>query len=408
MSVSFAVLKDINSRRIFAGQAISQVCDKILIMALAWFLTAQGSPKLVPWFLAVGALPHLLLARFAGPAVAKWGTLRTVIHTDVLRGKIFLLAAVLWFYRPSGVITPDREIPFLFGLTFLANCASALFNPAVLSTPMLLSADRPETLGPLSALIDACFSLSNVLGPALAAILYPWLGLTGLFFVNALSYFVAAALEAKIRVPEPVKAADTSSDAGEPVMDAIRLRPDRLLRTLLGIFFLMNLALTPLLAFLPLFSRYLFHGEIGSLAALESSLGIGTVLGSLALTVYHPKLKTGARAILGVLTVAASDLAFAVSSNIALACGALLVLGCALSVVNISMMTFFQMRPRPEDVPRVMSWVNLISVGAIPFSMLLVGSVLGHMDLRPLAIALSILLFMLAILTSAQKEFRQA
>jgi hypothetical protein len=247
-----------------------------------------------------------------------------------------------------------------------------------------------------------------VLGPVCSALLYPWIGLRGLLLFNGLSYFLAAVVEANI----PLKKSATQS---EPSLspDLARstlnvLRSDRLVGFVLISFCLMNLVLSPMIAFLPLFSREIFQGRIGTFASLEAALGIGTVAGGIALSMMQFQAKTGSRAITGILVIATMYFLFGLNREPLIACLVLCVLGVALTVVNVTMMTFFQTRPAPADVPVVMSLVNLISAGVVPVSMLLVGSIVGQVDLRKLVLTLSASLGVLALGTALNPEFRRA
>src|SRR6185312_600788 len=166
----FAVLADKNAARLFCGQLISQVCDKMMTVGLIWVLTERASLAVSPWFLAVSALPHLLLAWQAGHWTNLLGPLKTVIWADWARAAIFAGLALLW---PR--VEPGSELAVLFAASFLSNLAGALFNPAVMSLPLHLG--EASALQQLTAVIDSCFSLGNIFGPLCSALLYPWIGL---------------------------------------------------------------------------------------------------------------------------------------------------------------------------------------------------------------------------------------
>ena len=404
MFLSFAVFKDENATRLFAGQLISQICDKMMTLGLVWVISGEGSLKQVPWFLAAGAIPHLFLSKSAGGWVGRIGPLKTVIVTDVFRGGIFLAAWAVWIFNPPGV---EHLFWALLAITLLSNCASALFNPAILSLPMQLPLAKEGLIGQLTAMVDSCFSMGNILGPVVIAFLYPWLGLSGCFLLNALSYFLAALLEGGIRLA-PVLESGSEGLAGVPSPGRVSFREDSLLHFMLGTFFVMNLVLTPMLAFLPLFARFQFQGNIGTLASMEAAIGLGTVAGSLGLTLVAASSNTGFRTIIGSLIISLMYLFFCVNHNPALACVALFVLGLSLSIVNISLLTLFQTRPDESDVPKVMSFVNLISVGALPFSMAMVGGLLEKVNLQALAISCASVLLGLSLLTALNGEFRKA
>lgn len=297
-------------------------------------------------------------------------------------------------------------MPALFILTLLSNGAAALFNPAIFSLPASLCGEQELPL--LTAAIDACFSAATVIGPVLSALLYPWLGLRGLLAFNGVSYLLAAMMEAGIRLKASHEPPQSAPQLVPYRSTLDILRSDRLVAFVLGSFFMMNLALSPMLAFLPLFANQVFKGRIGTLASLEAALGIGTVVGSLALSVLHLKSKTGPRAIYGILVIATMYAAFSLGRDWRLACVFLVVLGLALSVVNVTMMSFFQSRPEPRDIPVVMSLVNLISVGVVPISMILVGGLIVRVDPRSLALSLALILGSLALGTALNPEFRNA
>ena len=207
MKFSMAVFKDQNSSRLFVGQFISQICDKMMTLGLVWVISQEQSIQMIPWFLAIGALPHLLLASSGGKLVQRIGVLRTLIHTDVLRGIIFLLVGLLWlaYFKHHSLTT-------LFILTFVSNLLGALFNIAVFTLPGLMP--KKELVPQLTAMVDSCFSLGTVVGPAISALLYPWLGLSGLLVLNGLSYLLAAGLEGGIRL-DPADPENGRTGAGE-------------------------------------------------------------------------------------------------------------------------------------------------------------------------------------------------
>ncbi len=403
---SLAVFKDADAARIFAGQAISQACDKMMTVGLIWVIAGMGSLRLVPWFLAAGALPHLLLSRSAAKAIARLGTLRVVVAADAARGVIYLAAWALW---PELSRTAQPAMSLLFAVAILANAGSALFNPAILSLPMSLPRAEEGLLQPLTALIDSCFSLGAIAGPLAAALLYPWLGLAGLFLANGLSYFLAAFLESKIKTSQggPNPGADPAPRAPAKIREGrIALEDDRLIHFLLGAFFLMNLAFTPILAFLPLFTKVLFHGGIATLSGMEASLGLGMAAGSLLLSILRAEGRSGTRIISSLLAISLMYLLFALNHVPSLACIVLFGLGLSLSVLNVTLLALFQSRPQEHEVPVVMGWVNLISVGALPLSMAFMGGLIEKMDLGALALGCACALLALSLATAAHPELR--
>lgn len=397
----FAVLSDKNAARLFCGQLISQVCDKMMTVGLIWVLTERASLAVIPWFLAVSALPHLLLAWKAGHWTNLLGPLKTVIWADWIRAAIFAVLAAVW---PR--VAPGSELAVLFAASFLSNLAGALFNPAIMSLPLYLG--EAAALQQLTAVIDSCFSLGNIVGPLCSALLYPWIGLRGLFLFNGLSYALAAALESGVLTRLPAGAGESSEPGSQPAAMGELLRGDSLLRVMLGGFLGMNLFFGPLLVFLPLFAKAAYGGTIGTLASLETALGAGTALGGVVLTLIPFGQKPGAKICAAMSVMAAAYVSFTLTRAAWQGCACLAALGFFLATANVFILNLFQSRPAPRDVPVVLSMVNMISTASLPFSMAAMGLLVGRMEVRSLAVACSCMLLLVTALLATNRELRHA
>ena len=395
----FAVLTDKNAARLFSGQLISQTCDKMMTVGLVWVLTQRASLAAIPWFLAVSALPHLLLAWKAGHWTTIIGPLKTVIWADWIRAAIFAGLAFVWPRVPPG-----SELAVLFAASFASNLASALFNPAIMSLPLYLG--EASFLQQLTAVIDSCFSLGSILGPLLSALLYPWLGLRGLFLFNGLSYAFAAILETGVLTRLPASAGGEAEAARPASGMGELLRGDSLLRVMMGGFLGMNLFFGPLLVFLPLFAKAAYGGTIGTLASLETSLGAGTALGGVFLSLVRFDSKAGAKICLGMGLMAVSYVGFTLTRASWQGCACLAALGFFLATANVFILNLFQTRPAPRDVPTVMSMVNLISTASLPFSMGALALLVGRVEVRSLALSCSCMLLLTTAFLVSNRELR--
>jgi DHA3 family macrolide efflux protein-like MFS transporter len=400
MAFSLEVLRKKNPARLFYGQLISQSCDRMMTVGLIWAFASDFSPRWIPWFLGVSALPHLLLSWHSGPWTSRLGPLRTVIRTDVFRGGLFLVLAALW---PE--LSPGAQLPALFAFSFASNLAGALFNPAIMSLPVFMP--EKNLLQQLTALIDSCFSFGNILGPLMSAVLYPLLGLSGLFLFNGLSYLFAAGLESFVVLARPSGPVSGTEPPGRHKSAAEVLRGDGPLAFILGGFLAVNLFLGPLMVFLPLFVKNVYHGRIGALAALETALAAGMVLGGAALSTLTLEARAGTKIAASMTAVAAAYLAFASTGRLWQGEACLFVLGAALATVNVFALNLFQSRPAARDVPTVMSLVNLISVASLPFSMAGVGLLLERAPVRVLALASSALLAAASAAVVSNRKLRE-
>jgi MFS family permease len=382
----FDAILDANSQRLFWGQLISQTCDKLMSVGMIWVLTTRFDPKWVPWFIAFGALPHLVFASQSGQWINRWGALPTVIWADALRGVLFLLCAWLVAHADSDQFL----LALLFITVLISNVAGAFFNPAILSLPVAMM-DASEKRDKLTALIDSCFSFGNVLGPLLSVASYALAGLGGMLAINGLSYFFSAFLALGIKLqpatrsdssnadqPARIAASARSASPSHPIITVLRRKP--VIAGMLVTFLSMNFFLAPLMIFMPWYAKNIYTEGISGLAELEVSLALGTVIGGGLLSFIQLPGSTWKRIRFSLCLMAVAYLSFTFSHDMVIGCLALLILGFFLALANVVILTFFQSSADPEEVPVIMGLVNLISVASLPISMGLVGAFIDHVS----------------------------
>ena len=164
----------------------------------------------------------------------------------------------------------------------------------------------------------------------------------------------------------------------------------------------------PLLVFLPLFARAAYGGTIGTLAALESSLSGGTLVATAALSVLSLKAGLGARISFGMVAMAAAYAGFSLTRAPWQGALCLAALGFFLAASNVFILTLFQTRTRPGNVPVVMSLVNVISTASLPLSMGALALLVGRFDPRLLAVACACGLTLVVARVASEPELRRA
>jgi predicted MFS family arabinose efflux permease len=400
----FDAILDANSQRLFWGQLISQTCDKLMSVGMIWVLTTRFDPKWVPWFIAFGALPHLLLASKSGTWINRWGALPTVIWADALRGVLFLICAGIVARADSD----STLLVLLFGTVLISNIAGALFNPAMLSLPVAMM-DASAKRDKLTALIDSCFSWGNVFGPLLSVATYSMAGLGGMLAINGLSYFFSAVLALGIKLKSSAGATtdstssksaskDSSADgsaSSNRVIAVLKSKP--VISGMLITFLLMNFFLAPLMIFMPWYAKNIFSEGITGLAKLEVFFAIGTVVGGSLLSFVQLPGTTANRITFSLCSMAIAYLGFTFSHNLLLACLALGILGFFLALANVVILTFFQTSATEEEVPIVMGMVNLISVASLPISMGIVGAFIDNISVPTFATVCAAIVIAIAL-----------
>lgn len=380
MEINLDAFKHPQIRRLFIAQLLSQICDRLLLVSVLWVISSSPNPELAPWFICVGALPHLLLLRTTPAYISRTGSLKTVIGTDLIRGAIFLLSIPLFAYFQLRGDLAHLQLATLFVIYLLTNVFAVPFNSAILILPTELEL-APELQQKATAMIEACFSIASVIAPLFSVLAYAGLGLPGVIAINGCSYLLAAWIEKGIVTSEQRSPIQDSGSQAQPKLGTFFVdlyRRDRLLPYLLGGFFILNLFLGPLLALIPLYAKHVYQGTLSTVGLLETALGCGTVAGALLVAMYSGSRIHQTTSLLKWVSAflildSAAYLAFCASKSVAVSSAALVILGFALSVANVLIITLFQRRALAGELPAIMSAVNAISVATLPLSMAGVG-----------------------------------
>ncbi|NRD75216.1 MFS transporter [Shewanella sp. VB17] len=403
-SLKVDVLFDANSVKLFIGQMSSQVCERIMSIGLVWFLMEQFGAIIVPWYLAVGALPHLLLLHRTPRWVDRLGALRCLYLTDFLRGLLFIIAAM------SVVVMDWHEgssfLWLIFILSFLNSCLGSLFNVAVMTLPMkMVSTDKVERL---NAMVSSSFALAGIIGPIVGLLLFEKIGMAGVLVLNGISFILSGLLEMKIKLPAALNLVSKQNlEAAMPVkaegMLAI-LKTDPLIKKMLLIFVAMNIVLTPILVFMPTFIKVVYQSDFSALVWFESAFAVGAVTSGLLLMLIQFNDKRLRRIIINLCMMSLGYLFFAFSSHYLFALFALFVIGGFLEAANVGIISFFQTRARPEQVPQVMAVINLVAVLAMPVSMVLVSILMNLTSVQLIAQSFAAILALISLSSFALKE----
>lgn len=362
---------------LLVGQTLSQVSDRMVQLGLIWFITSSFGEAFLIWYLVVGGLPHALLVKHASLAINRFGALKTVLFSDLVRGFIYLLAFVIVLLFPSLLSTEagTRVLWLLFGSVFIANIFSAFFNPALMS--LAVEIKQGEAVQKLTAKLSTISSFATILGPVLGLFVFNKFGLSGLFVITGVSYIVSAyALSLVSKAP----AAALGEAEQNSSLSLGFLKSQIIIAVMLAVFLLMNLLLSPLQVLMPSMAKDLFGNSFNSLAILETLVGAGILLGGAILSFISVNTRQlfWTWVFLVVLSFAFLLFTFAGASgdqqiSFIVASVALFLMGFALGIANVLIINILQTQPKPSDVPKVMSLVNLISTAALPFSLALLG-----------------------------------
>jgi MFS family permease len=218
-----------------------------------------------------GQLPILLLTLIGGVVADRHDRRHVLLGSQLVQmATAFTLTALIWFNLV--------RVEYILLLSFIAGLGQAFGGPAyqALIPSLVEKKDLPNAI----ALNSIQFNLARVFGPLLAgATLAAW-GSAACFGLNGLSFLVVIfALLAmthkhmKPADPKPMLQAlkgGLSYAKGQPAIIALTVLAS--LTTFLGL---------PLLTFLPVFARDIFHGDVNRFTHMMAFSGAGAVCGAL-------------------------------------------------------------------------------------------------------------------------------
>jgi MFS family permease len=342
-----------NYRLYYIGQIISTSGTFMQSVAQAWLvLKISNSGTALGIVSALQYIPILIFGTLGG-VVADRFSKRTVLYfTQSAAGILALILGIL-------VATNRVTLWMVFVLAFCLGWVNVFDNPA--RQTFVIEMVGEEKLRNAVTLYSSLVNLSRVIGPAIAAGLIAFVGLAPCFILNGISYVAVVIMlammhadELRITPPAP-KSKGQIREGVRYVLSKPVLRDTLLMMALVGTFtFEFQVSL-------PLMAQYTFNGDAGSLAFLSGALGMGAVVGGLAVAGQKkntPAMLVGAGFLFGIAILGA-----ALMPTLAL-CGAVLVLAGVCSIYFTSLgNSIIQLGSSAQMRGRVMSFWSIAFLG---------------------------------------------
>lgn len=290
----WGVLRHHHFRNVWIAAFGSSVGGWMEIIGIQWVMTelttsdawtASGKPGATLMMAYLGAAqlgPTLVLGILGGLLADRVNRKMLLLVTQAI---LMVIAGCLAVVSYVGHLSPSLLILFSIG-----NGITMAFNvPAwQVLTPRLVPRDE---LTRAITLNGVQFNLARVVGPALGGVLMAWQGPTVLFVVNTLSFL--GILLAVATTPDSPAPRHDGSSAWMQIKEAASFMFQRRgpFRVFIALVLFSTLA-APLMRMLPLFVKQIYHAEEGTFGTLLSVMGLGAVLGGLAMRIipsWYPK-----------------------------------------------------------------------------------------------------------------------
>ena len=327
----------------------------------AWLVSLVGFCNLVP---------QLLFATFGG-IIADMYSRKKLIFWLSLEQMIGSLA-IAWIVR-----TTDFSRPALLLAVFAVGTGAALQGPVFLAvTPSLVP---KEHLAGAISLNSVSMNVSRVVGPAIGAVLYVWIGASWVFVLNAATYVIIMVGVTYVKVPV------FERRQGESKLDRLvggfkYVRNDPVVLRAIITVFLFSLFCMPFVVLYPALASTDWGVSTKSTlyGLLYATFGLGAVVGALSVGTFLSGRKIenvlrGSFVMFGIslatyITIDSPALAFPVG----------FLLGFFYFAVVTSLSTIFQSRLDHAIRGRVSAVWMMCFGGTVPVAGLLAGWIVSH------------------------------
>jgi predicted MFS family arabinose efflux permease len=301
-------------------------------------------------------------------------------------GCAFLLAALF----ALGMV----EVWHILTLSFVVGLAQAFGGPAYNAiVPTLVP---QHELANAIALNSIQFNLARVIGPMLGGLALTSLGAAWCFGFNGLSYVapIVALLMLSSR-PIPAKPGATLFGSLKEGLNFIAKR--EAMPQLIVLAFCMTALGIPLLVYIPVVVRNVFHQGAETFTFLLVVSGAGAVVGALAVAAFGHVQDKGRIALLMMAALGLLIAAFGMSSLLWLSAVLLFFAGAALIACFAMISSLVQLIVSDDMRGRVMSVYNVAFRGGMPFGALISGDLITKTNVQIVLMANGLLLTALAL-----------
>jgi DHA3 family macrolide efflux protein-like MFS transporter len=367
---------------IWTGQAVSLIGSQVVQFALVWWLTQlTGSATVLATATLAMMLPQVLLGPIAGAYVDRWNRRTVMIVAD---GLVALAAVWLAYQYWLGT----AQIWSVYAIMLLRSVGGCFHWPAMqASTSLMVPKEHLTRVAGINQTMQGALS---IVAPPLGALLLALLPMYGIMFVDVSTALLAIVPLLFVVVPQPAASGQGDGAASKQsiwgdVRDGLRYVwkwPGLLI--VLVVAMVINFILTPAFSLLPLLVTRHFNGGALQLGWLESTWGVGVVVGGLLLGVWGGFQRRMVTALTGLAFMGMGTLLLGLvpADRFWLAVVCMAVAGLMNPICNGPIFAMLQAAVAPDMQGRVFTLVGSASAAISPLSLAVAGPVADAVGIR--------------------------
>jgi len=386
--MTFAALNHRNFRLWFIGQMISLVGTWMQMTAQGYLVyELTKSPVFLGYVGFAGGIPAWFFTLYGGVVADRVSRRNMIIITQT---SMMLLAFILAGLVFTGLVQPWHIIV----LAFFLGISNAFDAPA--RQAFVVELVGRDDLSNAIALNSTLFNAGALIGPAVAGLVYAWVGSAWCFTINGLTFLGVIVALLMMHIERPKNVYRRLSAASQIREGLGYLKSRRMVQALMLNMLMICLFGLSLVTLLPAWAVDVLGGDVRTNGALLSARGGGALVGALmiaALSHYNIKGKIWT---VGSFVMPASILIFAMVRWLPLSLAAIAFFGWSFMVQANTSNALIQAEVPDELRGRVMSLFTLTFMGGMPLGSLLAGASANWIG-EPITIQTSaIILFLFA------------
>lgn len=345
-------------RLLWFGACLSSIGTFMQSVAQSWLvLQISGSARMLGLDAFLGNIPIFLFSLVGGVVADRVSRRRLLLGSQWVQLTCAFTLAGLW---AAGVV----KVWHILCLSFIVGTAQSFGGPAysALVPTLVEKEDLPNAI----ALNSIQFNLARVIGPVLGGFALTKWGPTMCFSLNGISYIAVIISLLMLHMKF------LSQRTGESILTGMKqgfgfIRKQGAMEALIVLAFCMTAFAFPMIIFLPVFAKNVFHGGPQTFTYMLASSGLGSVCGALIVAALGNVHNKGRIALLMLICMGSGMAGFAISKNLILSCVLLFFSGAALLSAFAMISSLVQLITANEMRGRVMSVYNVAFRGGMPF-----------------------------------------
>ncbi len=291
-------------RLLWFGACTSSIGTWMQIVAQSWLvLSISKSAFMLGLDGFLGQIPIVMFSLIGGVIADRIERRKVLLGSQYVQMTCAFLLTLLIAFKVV-------KVWHILSLSFVVGCAQSFGGPAYSAlVPMLV---EKEDLPNAIALNSIQFNLARVIGPMLGGLALTALGAAWCFGLNGLSFVAVIISLLLLRVRfEPQKTGESILTGAKQGIGFVRKQGAMV--GLIALAFCMTSLAFPMIQFLPVFAKDVFHQGPTTFTILLSCSGVGSVTGALIVAALGNVKNKGQVALLTLLLLGGGIAGFAIS-----------------------------------------------------------------------------------------------